>query len=58
MHQKHGDLHKPAKAIFDQRDDEFHVRVTNETEEIKKLLEAGFKYVLEKDGSIFLRKRK
>jgi hypothetical protein len=38
------------KAIFDQCDDEFHVRVTNETEEIKKLLEVGFKCVCEKDG--------
>lgn len=45
-------------AIFDQRDDEFHVRVTSETEEIKKLLEVGSKYVFEKDGLVFLRKRK
>ena len=39
-------------------DDEFHVRVTEKTEEIKALLEMGFEYVCQKDNLLFLRKRK
>jgi TfoX/Sxy family transcriptional regulator of competence genes len=39
-------------------DDEFHVRVTEEPEEIKTLLETGFEYVCQKDNKVFLRKRK
>jgi integrase len=39
-------------------DDEFHVRVTEKTEEIKALLETGFEYVCQKDNLVFLRKRK
>jgi integrase/predicted RNA-binding Zn-ribbon protein involved in translation (DUF1610 family) len=39
-------------------DDEFHVRVTENPEEIKTLLETGFEYVCQKDNKVFLRKRK
>ncbi|MCS7124734.1 MAG: tyrosine-type recombinase/integrase, partial [Candidatus Bathyarchaeota archaeon] len=46
-------------AIFGSGDNnEFHVKVTNNPEEIKNLLEAGFEYVLEKDGLLYFRKRK
>jgi len=38
--------------------DEFTVKVVSNPEEIKELLEIGFEYVCEKDGSLFLRKRK
>ena len=39
-------------------DDEFTVKVANNPEEIKNLLEAGFQYICEKDGLLFFRKRK
>ena len=46
-------------AIFSESsDDEFIVKVANNPEEIKTLLEAGFQYVCEKDGMLFFRKRK
>ena len=38
--------------------DEFTVRVSEDPEEIKALLEVGFQYVCQKDNLIFLRKRK
>ena len=40
------------------RDEEFTVRVTKEPDEIKKLLEAGFEYVCQKDQLMFFRKRR
>lgn len=46
------------RAIFGQGNDEFTVKVAKTSEEIKELLEAGFDYVCEKDGLVFLRKRK
>lgn len=46
------------KTIFEPSSDEFTVKVVSEPEEIKALLEVGFEYVCEKDGLIFLRKRK
>jgi integrase len=45
------------KAIYGQMSQEFTVRVAEEPEEIKKLLEAGFEYVCEKDRLMFFRKR-
>jgi len=38
--------------------DEFIVKVAQTPEEVKSLLEVGFDYVCQKDGLIFLRKRK
>ena len=38
--------------------DQFTVRVAEDTKEIKALLEVGFEYVCQKDRLIFLRKRK
>ena len=38
--------------------DEFSVKVAETPEEVKALLEVGFDYVCQKDGLIFLRKRK
>ena len=47
------------KALFQHGlEEEFHVRVAQEPEEIKVFLEAGFDYVLQKDGLAFFRKRK
>jgi len=40
------------------RNDEFTVKVAEKPEEIKALLETGFKYILQKDNLIFLRKRR
>jgi len=46
-------------AIFGAgENDEFTVRVTEKPEEIKELLQLGFEYVCQKDGLVFLRKRK
>jgi len=47
------------RTIFSESgDDEFTVKVANNPEEIKNLLEAGFQYICEKDGLLFFRKRK
>jgi len=46
------------QAIFEQAPEEFHVKVTSDSKEIKELLEVGFEYVCEKDGLMFFRKRK
>jgi hypothetical protein len=44
--------------LLESTNDEFTARVTQNPEEVKALLEAGFDYVCEKDSLIFLRKRK
>ncbi len=46
------------KTLFQETTDEFTVKVARNPEEIKALLEVGFEYVCEKDGLMFLRKRK
>jgi len=46
------------QAIFQTTSDEFHVKVAEKPEEIKKLLEVGFEYICTKDGLMFFRKRK
>ncbi len=47
------------RAIFNESsNDEFTVRIASKTEEIKTLLEVSFQYVCEKDGLLFLGKRK
>ena len=46
------------RTMFESARDEFTVKVTEEPEEIKALLETGFEYVCEKDNSAFLRRRK
>jgi len=45
-------------ALFHDENNEFHVKTARTPEEIKALLEVGFEYVCEKDGLLFLRKRK
>lgn len=45
-------------AIFRTKNDQFTVKVAETPQEITQLLEVGFEYVCEKDGLIFLRKRK
>ena len=47
-----------ADTIFESRSDEFTVRVVEKPEDVKRLLEAGFDFVCQKDKLIFLRKRK
>jgi integrase len=47
-----------ADTIFESKSDEFTVKVVEKPEEIKRLLEAGFENVCQKDNLIFLRKRK
>ena len=47
-----------GRTMFEARSDEFTVKVTDKTEEVKALLETGFEYVCQKEGLIFLRKRK
>jgi integrase len=46
------------RTLFEPRNDEFAVKVTDKPEEVKSLLEVGFEYVCNKDNLIFLRKRK
>lgn len=46
------------KALFQNVDDEFHVKVAQNLEEACKLLEVGFEYVTEIDGAQVFRKRK
>lgn len=46
------------QTIFESGSDEFTVRVVDKPKEVKSLLEVGFEYVCQKDGLIFLRKRK
>jgi integrase len=46
------------RTIFEPSSDEFIVKVAKEPEDIKGLLEIGFEYICEKDGLVFLRKRK
>jgi len=54
----------PSKAraieqtLFEPGSDEFTVKAVEKPEEVKSLLEVGFDYVCEKEGLIFLRKRK
>jgi len=44
--------------FYDEKPEEFHVRVAEKPEKVKGLLEVGFEYVCEKDGLLFFRKRK
>ena len=46
------------RTLFEPGNDEFTVKVVQKPEEVKTLLETGFEYVCQKDGLIFLRKRK
>ena len=46
------------KTLFKEANDEFTVKIAKNTEEIQGLLEVGFEYVCEKDGLLYLRKRK
>jgi len=46
------------RTMFEPGSDEFTVKVAEKPEEIKALLEVGFEYVCQKEGLIFLRKRK
>jgi len=46
------------QALFQEQNEEFHVKVAKTPEEIKGLLEVGFEYICEKDGLMFFRKRK
>ena len=45
-------------TVFKPSSDEYTVKVTKEPEEIKELLEIGFKYICVKEEWVFLRKRK
>jgi integrase len=45
-------------TLFEPYNDEFTVKVAEKAEEVKALLEVGFEYVCQKDGLIYLRKRK
>jgi integrase len=46
------------QAIYKESSDEFTVKAVRTPTEVKSLLEVGFEYVCEKDGLLFLRKRK
>jgi integrase len=46
------------RACFPKTEDNYHVRVAQTPEEITELLQAGFEYVLQKDGLAYFRKRK
>lgn len=46
------------RRLFEPSSDEFTVRIAENPEDVKGLLEVGFEYVCQKDNLIFLRKRK
>jgi len=46
------------RALFQNVDDEFHVKVAHNLDEACKLLEVGFEYVTDMDGAAIFRKRK
>jgi len=46
------------RSTFETANDNFTVKVAENPDEIKELLETGFEYVCQKDNLIFLRKRK
>ncbi|MEM3752902.1 MAG: site-specific integrase [Candidatus Bathyarchaeia archaeon] len=46
------------KALFQNTDDEFHVKVAQSLDEACKLLEVGFEYVTDMNGAKLFRKRK
>jgi len=46
------------RTIFEPTSDEFTVRVVDNPDALKALLEVGFEYVCEQDALVFLRKRK
>ncbi|MCJ7770670.1 site-specific integrase [Candidatus Bathyarchaeota archaeon] len=46
------------RTLFEDQNDEFTVKVAEKPEDIKALLEAGFEYVCQKDGLVYVRKRK
>ena len=46
------------QAIFNEQDDEFHVKVASTLEEACKLLEIGFEFVTDMEGKKLFRKRK
>jgi hypothetical protein len=45
-------------TIFQTENDSFHVKTATTPDELTKLLEVGFEYACQKDGLVFLRKRK
>ena len=47
-----------SEVLFKDTTEEFTVRIARKPEEIKQLLEVGFKFVCEKDNLMFFRKRK
>lgn len=46
------------RTIFEPTSDEFTVKVTTDSEEVKRLLEVGFEFVTEREGIKIYRKRK
>jgi len=46
------------QAVFEEQNDEFHVKTATTLEEACKLLEVGFEYVTDMDGYKLFRKRK
>ena len=47
-----------VEHLFQQEPDEFTVKIAKTQEEITTHLEVGFEWIGEKDGAVFLRKRK
>jgi integrase len=46
------------RVLFEEKTDDFTVKVAQNPEKIKQLLEVGFEYICEKDDLMFFRKRK
>jgi hypothetical protein len=44
--------------LFQNTDDEYHVKVAQTLDEATKLLEVGFEYVTDMDGAKIFKKRK
>jgi hypothetical protein len=45
-------------AVFNEVNDQFHVKIASDLEEACRLLEVGFEYVTDMDGKKLFRKRK
>jgi len=56
-HQKHTSLHKTGRSAFS-REIDYISKVAKTEKEICSLIEAGFEYVTEFEGSKIFRKRK
>lgn len=54
----HARINIEKTIYYEGGSEDFHVKIAKTPKEIKSYLEVGFEYVCEKDGLVFLRKRR